>query len=88
MFAPIRVMVSSGAVNSVLDSAPVRTRSGAFTTSFNLAGEAAAALTGRRFTSLMISVTVLSVSDADRTHCTHPATTAQRRIIVSQEETS
>src|SRR4051794_11246302 len=70
VFAPIRVIVWSAAVNSARDAGPVRTRSGAFTTSFTWADCAVFVAAATTVTSLMISVTVLSESGAanDKAH--------------------
>src|SRR3954454_16665912 len=82
VFAPMRVIVLSAAVNSVRDCAPVRTRSGAFTRSLTLAGAGVVVCAGRRFTSLMISVTLLSLRAAALADGRHKVAKAQRRMIV------
>src|SRR5215204_4034057 len=82
VFAPMRVMVRSAAVSSVRDSAPVRTRSGALTRALSFAGAGVAAPGGSRFTSLTISVTVLSVRGAACTHGRDAASTAARTVVV------
>src|SRR4030095_2371596 len=82
VFAPIRVIVRSGAVSSVRDSAPVRTRSGALTRALSFAGAGLAVPGGSTFTSFTISVTVLSVRGAAYTHGRHAANTAARTVVV------
>jgi hypothetical protein len=63
VFAPMRVMVLSGAVTSTREAGPVDTRSGTRKISFVTAGFTALSAAATTFASWMISVNVLSVSE-------------------------
>jgi len=79
VFAPMRVMVLSAAVNSTRDAGPVRTRSGALNNSLVLAGVATWVDAATTLASLMISVKTLSVSGVAACAVRQPKTTNNPR---------
>ena len=82
VFAPTRVMVWSGAVSSVRESGPVRTRSGVLNSSFTFAGVAAWVDGTTTFTSWITSVNVLWVSEPAKTARPPQTANPARRILV------
>src|SRR5581483_1593803 len=82
VFAPMRVMVWSGAVNSARESAPVRIRSGDWKSSFTLAGAAALVGSATTFTSRMTAVKVLWVGGAAESRAAEAPAKPSTRILV------